>query len=273
MIEYYLENVRKEKPLVHNITNYVTANDCANIILASGALPIMGDDVNEVEEITSICKSLNINIGTLNSRSLESMILAGKTANKLDIPIVFDPVGVGVSKFRIEFAKDLIDRISFSVIRGNISEIKKLSGLPCASNGVDASELDKTDDYNLDTVIENLKSFSEKIGAVIAVTGVIDIVCDNKTVYVIRNGNKMMEDVTGTGCQLSSLISAYIAANRNDIVGATAAAVCSMGLAGEIAYKNLSENDGNSTYRNRIIDAIYNMSVNQLIDGAKYEMR
>ena len=95
-----LENVRNNTPLVHNITNYVTVNDCANILLACGGSPIMADDIDEVEEITSICGGLNINIGTLNSRTIPSMYAAGKKANELNHPILLDPVGAGASNLR-----------------------------------------------------------------------------------------------------------------------------------------------------------------------------
>ena len=93
MFQKMLENVRGKCPLIHNITNYVTVNDCANIVLACGASPIMSDDQSEVEEITTICGGLNINIGTLNKRTIESMLLAGKRANELSHPVVLDPVG------------------------------------------------------------------------------------------------------------------------------------------------------------------------------------
>ena len=85
------ENVRSTCPLIHNITNYVTVNDCANMVLACGASPIMADDAAEVEDITTICGGLNINIGTLNSRTITSMLLAGKKANLLDTPWCWTP--------------------------------------------------------------------------------------------------------------------------------------------------------------------------------------
>lgn len=117
----YLENIKKKSPLIHNITNYVTVNDCANITLACGASPIMADDQDEVEEITSICSGLNINIGTLNGRTIEAMILAGKKANALNHPVVLDPVGAGASTLRTKTALRLLDEVKFTVIRGNIS--------------------------------------------------------------------------------------------------------------------------------------------------------
>ena len=104
MLGVYLENVRSKKPLIHNITNYVTVNDVANILLACGASPIMSDDVGEVEDITSICAGLCINIGTLNQNTIPSMLLAGRRAEALGHKTVLDPVGAGASRLRTETA-------------------------------------------------------------------------------------------------------------------------------------------------------------------------
>ncbi len=269
----YLENVRAKTPLIHNITNYVTVNDCANILLACGGSPIMADDKNEVEEITAICGGLNINIGTLNSRTIEAMVLAGKKANALGHPTVLDPVGAGASALRTGTALRLLEEVQFTVIRGNISEIKTLAGSAAATQGVDANVADKVTDENLDRAIAFAKAFAEKTGAVIAITGAIDIVCDSRKAYVIRNGHPMMSSVTGTGCMLSALTAAYVTANPANSLGAAAAAVCAMGLAGEMAHARLTAQDGNASYRTCIIDAIYNMTPGQLEKGASYEVR
>ncbi len=267
------KNVREKCPLIHNITNYVTVNDCANALLACGASPIMSDDKREVEEITSICGGLNINIGTLNERTIESMILAGKKANELGHSVVLDPVGAGASALRTNTANKLIDEIKFTVIRGNISEIKTLAQNTAATLGVDANAEDKVTEDNLDSAIAFAKAFAQKVDAVIAITGAIDIVCDSQRAYVIRNGHPMMSKVTGTGCMLSAITAAYITANPDFALEATAAAVCLMGLAGEMAYKRLGDCDGNLSYRNYIIDTIYNITSDKLFEGAKYEVR
>ena len=273
MFQNMLENVRKNCPLIHNITNYVTVNDCANIVIACGASPIMADDKEEVAEITTICSGLNINIGTLNSRTIASMLIAGKRANELNHPVVLDPVGAGASKLRTETAMQLLEEVKFSVIRGNISEIKTLASGSGTTKGVDADVADKVTEENLDDVIAFAKAFAKKTGAVIAITGAIDIVADDKKAYCIRNGHPMMSSITGTGCQLSAMTAAFVTANPNQLLEATAAAVSAMGYAGEVAYSRLTEMDGNSTYRNYIIDAIYNMTPEMLEKGAKYEVR
>ena len=273
MLGTCLDNVRKTTPLVHNITNYVTVNDVANILLACGASPIMSDEPEDVEDITSICGGLNINIGTLNSRTITSMLLAGKKANLLGHPVVLDPVGAGASQLRTDTANRLLREVKFTVIRGNISEIKTLASGAGTTKGVDADVSDKVTEENLDSAVAFAKAFAARTGAVVAITGAIDIVADAHKAYCIRNGHPMMSSITGTGCQLSALTAAFVTANPDQPLEAAAAAVCAMGLAGEIAHSRLSPLDGNSTYRNYIIDAIYNMTPAQLEEGATYEVR
>ena len=270
MFRNLFANVRAKSPLVHNITNYVTVNDCANIVLACGASPIMADDAAEVEDITSLCAGLNLNIGTLNSRTIPSMLLAGHTANRLGRPVVLDPVGAGASHLRTETALRLLREVKFTVIRGNISEIRTLAAGSGTTKGVDADTADKVTDETLDKTVAFAKAFAARTGAVVAVTGAIDIVADGERAFCIRNGHPMMSAVTGTGCQLSALTAAFCAAHPLE---AAAAAVCAMGLAGETAHSRLSRLDGNATYRDYIIDAIYNMTPEQLEEGARYEMR
>ena len=273
MLGTCLENVRNTVPLVHNITNYVTVNDVANILLACGGSPIMSDEPEDVEDITSICGGLNINIGTLNQRSIEGMFRAGAKANALGHVVLLDPVGAGASALRTNTAVELMEKIKFTVIRGNISEIKTLALGSGTTKGVDADVADAVTDANLDSAVKFVKDFAAKSGAIVAVTGAIDLVSDGTACYVIRNGRPEMGKITGTGCQLSGMMTAFVVANLDNKLEAAAAAVCAMGLAGEIAHARLSAQDGNSTYRNYIIDAIYNMTPEQLEEGAKYEVR
>ena len=265
--------LRKTMPLIHNITNYVTVNDVANILLACGGSPIMSDEAEDVEDITSICNGLNINIGTLHKSSIEGMLRAGKKANDLHHPILLDPVGAGASKFRTETALRLMQELNLSVIRGNISEIKTLALGNGTTKGVDADVSDAVTEENLEQAIEFVKAFSKRTGTIIAVTGRIDLVTDGNKCYVIRNGRSEMGKITGTGCQLSGMMTAFITANPDEMLEAAAAAVCAMGLAGEIGWSRMQTGDGNATYRNRIIDAIYNMTGDVLEKGANYEVR
>lgn len=272
MLKDMLENVRKRQPLIHNITNYVTVNDCANILLACGASPIMSDDIDEVRDITSICGGLNINIGTLNQRTIPAMLAAGQKANELGHPAVLDPVGAGASALRTNTALELLDHINFTVIRGNISEIKTLATGEGTTKGVDADVADNVTAENLEQAVAFAKRFAAKTNAVIAITGAIDIVADAQKAYCIFNGHPMMCSITGTGCQLSALTAAYVTANPDASLEAAAAAVCAMGVCGEIAHDRLNDKDGNSSYRNYIIDAVYHLDGATLERCARYQI-
>lgn len=268
-----MDNVRKNVPLVHNITNYVTVNDVANILLACGGSPIMSDEPEDVEDITSVCGGLNINIGTLYQSSIEGMLLAGKKANELGHPVLLDPVGAGASRLRTDTALRIMKEIKLTVIRGNISEIKTLAYGSGTTKGVDADVADAVTEETLNDAIAFVKNFARKTSCIIAVTGAIDLVSDGEICYVIRNGRPEMGKITGTGCQLSGMMTAYVTANQEKPLEAAASAVCIMGLAGEIGWSRMQEGDGNATYRNRIIDAVYQMTGEDLERGAKYEVR
>ncbi len=272
MLKEMLENVRNTHPLVHNITNYVTVNDCANILLACGGSPIMSDDIEDVCDITSICNALNINIGTLNQRTIPAMLLAGKKAKELNHPVVLDPVGAGASALRTKTAMSILEEVKPTVVRGNVSEIKTLAMGTSTTKGVDADIADKVTKGTLKSAVAFAKDFAKRTGAIIAITGETDIIADENTAYCIYNGHSMMSSITGTGCQLSALIGAYIAANKGDELKATAAAICAMGLCGEKAFDRLNGQDGNLTYRDYIIDAIYNLDGEELDKGARYEI-
>ena len=273
MFEQIFENVRKKAPLVHNITNYVTVNDCANMLLACGASPIMADEPEDAVEITAICGGLNLNIGTLNRRTIPAMFAAGKRANERNHPVVLDPVGAGASTLRTDTALGLLKEIKFAVIRGNISEIKTLALGSGTTRGVDADVADRVTEDNMDGAAAFARDFARRTGAVIAVTGAIDIVTDGERAFCIRNGRPEMCAVTGTGCQLSALTAAFVTANPDRPLEAAAAAVCAMGLCGEIAARRMTREDGNSSYRGYIIDAMYGLTPEALERGAKYEMR
>ncbi len=273
MFEQIFENVRRISPLVHNITNYVTVNDCANMLLACGGSPIMADELEEAADITAVCGGLTINIGTLNRRTISAMFAAGKRANELGHPAVLDPVGAGASGLRTDTALALMKEVKFAVIRGNISEIRTLACGTGTTKGVDADAADRVTDDNLDEAVSLARDLARRTGAVIVITGAIDIAADGERAFCIRNGHAMMSAVTGTGCQLSALTAAFVTANPGQTLEAAAAAVCAMGLCGEIAYKRLTEADGNASYRNYIIDAMYRLTPAALEKGAYYEVR
>ena len=273
MLKDCLGQVRLTTPLVHNITNYVTVNDVANVILACGGSPIMSDEPEDVEGITAICGGLNINIGTLHQASIGGIFRAGEKANELGHPVLLDPVGAGASALRTGTAKRLLEELKITAVRGNISEIKALVQGSGTTKGVDADVADAVTEETLEQAVAFVKQTARAFGCILAVTGAIDLVSDGKTCYVIRNGRPEMGRITGTGCQLSGMMTAYLVANPGNRLEAAAAAVCAMGLAGEIGWGRMQAGDGNSTYRNRIIDAIYNMTGEELERGASYEVR
>ncbi len=273
MLGEMLKNVRNVHPLIHNITNYVTVNDCANILLACGASPIMTDDEGEVEDVTSICGGLNINLGTLHQGTVPAMIKAGRKANELGHPVLLDPVGAGSSRLRTQTAQRLLEEIHFSAIRGNVSEIRTLVRGAGASHGVDADAIDRVTEETLNEAVRLAETLAGNRKTVVAMTGVIDIVTDGKKTFCIRNGHPMMSAITGGGCQLSAMMTAYLSANSDDQLEAAAAAVAAMGLCGEKAYRRMSELDGNASYRNYLIDAVFRLTPEELDAGARYELR
>jgi hydroxyethylthiazole kinase len=263
--------LREEKPLVHHITNYITANDCANITLAIGASPIMADDINEVQDITAISSALVINLGTLNKQRLESMLAAAQKANELGIPIVLDPVGVGATAFRLEAAKKIISQIKLSVIRGNLSEIKALCGMNSKSRGVDTSEVLGYDKNNEAASVA--KALACELNASVAITGAVDLVTDGSRLFRLENGNSLMSKVTGTGCMCTSLIASFLGAGGDNLTAALAGVV-SMGIAGDIALKRLDTSfEGTGSLKVYIHDAIYKLSPQDIVNrGNIYEM-
>ena len=205
VLKTMLENVRAKTPLVHNITNYVTVNDVANVLLAAGGSPIMSDDADDVEDITSICGGLNINIGTLNKNTIPSMFLAGRKANELGHIVLLDPVGAGASRLRTDTAFRLLRDVKFTVIRGNISEIKTLASGAGTTKGVDADVADKVTEENLDSAVAFAKAFAAQTGAVIAITGAIDIVADAEIKGIKDEFFVIVPDDEHEGCFLPYL--------------------------------------------------------------------
>lgn len=263
-----LNRLKNKKPLIHNITNYVTVNDCANILLAIGASPIMADDLKESADITSIASALVINIGTLNERTIESMIASGKKANELNIPVVLDPVGAGASSFRNETTKRILEEIKISVLRGNMSEIKFIAGLESETKGVDASESDLKSDS--DEGVRVAKSLAKRFNCTVAITGVCDIVSDGEKSVTIANGTKMLSNVTGTGCMTTALVGGYLGAceTKEDLFIAAISGIVSMGICGEIAEERAG-NIGLGSFHMAIIDAVSNLDEDILLNRNK----
>lgn len=263
-----LENVRTSTPLVHCITNYVTVNDCANALLACGGSPIMSDEPEDVVDITNICGGLVLNIGTLNKQTIAGMRAAGKRASELGHPIVLDPVGAGASALRTAIASEILDTMDVAVIRGNMSEIKAVAGASVATRGVDVNPDDVVTDENLAASAAFAKELAKKTGAIIAITGAIDIVANDERAFAIRNGSAIMGKITGAGCMLSCLVGAYSVANKENMLDGVVAAIAGEGLCGQIAAERMTEADGNGSFRTYLLDAMYNLDAATLADGA-----
>lgn len=245
-----LENVKKTVPLVHNITNYVTVNDVANAVLAIGASPIMADDIEEAADITAISRALVLNMGTLNKRTVTSMLAAGKRANRLGIPVVFDPVGAGASALRNETAQKITEQVALSVIRGNRSELSFIAGLGASTKGVDSAQKDEKND-----AVSVAKAAAQKLHCIAALTGKVDVITDGTRVIQIKNGHPMLSRVTGTGCMASAIVGAFAGACGGDFLTAAAAGVCSMGIAGELAYE-AAGTKGTGSFHIAVVDAL-----------------
>ena len=279
MYKPIIRQIREQKPMIHCITNSVTARDCANILLAIGGSAIMAEAKEEVAEITSLCNGLVLNLGMLTKEKLSAMLVAGKRANELAIPVVLDPVGVGASSFRKQAVQTLLKEISVTAIRGNLSEIKVLADQEAKSHGVEKAQEDILHQENREAVFAMCRELSRRYHAIVVVSGEQDIIADKEDVCLVHNGHGMMSRVTGTGCQLSALLGAFLAVKseaewqgRPFDVYSSLMAVCTMGVCGELAYEGLSEGEGNAAFGSRLIDMIYHISDEVLLERSRYEL-
>lgn len=266
-----LGRVGERAPLVQCITNFVTVNDCANIILAAGGSPSMSQDVREVEESVCHANALVCNMGAIDF--VDSMVLAGKKANELGKPVVLDPVAAGGTQLRRDMSQRLLKDVHFSVIRGNASEIRFLAGQQATGSGVDVSAVDVFTEENLDQAVKLARGLAQQVSSVIAISGVLDVVTDGVQTVVLRNGCATMARITGSGCMLTSLIGAFCGAWPEDPFAATVSAMAAMGIAGELAEKKrLEHGTGNATFRTDLIDAIFNLTEKTFQEGIRYEV-
>jgi len=244
-----MEGIRQERPLIHNITNMVAMNDSANIILAIGGLPIMAHAQEEVKEMVRAAGALVLNIGTLTSEQIDSMIAAGEEANSLKKPVVLDPVGAGATYLRTESALRLQEKVKIDIVRGNYAEISVLAGLKGNIKGVESVGREKNS-------VEVARSLACKHNQVVVITGEKDIVTDGKTGLEISNGSPMLRTITATGCMVTSLIATF-AAVCDDYVLASAGALVCFGLAGERAVVKAK---GPGSFKMNLFDEVYNLN-------------
>jgi hydroxyethylthiazole kinase len=223
-----LRRLRDAKPLVHQITNYVVMNETANATLALGALPVMAHAREEVEEMAAIAGALVLNIGTLSPPWVEAMLLAGRAANEHGVPVVLDPVGAGATTYRTETAKQILDEVDVTVLRGNAGEVATLVGIDAEVRGVESIGAG-SDPADL------ARAAASQLGLIASVTGPADHVSDGDTVIRVENGHPLLAAITGTGCMSSALTGCFLAVNRERPLEAAAEALVAFGVAGEDA--------------------------------------
>lgn len=247
-----LSMIRRKKPLVHHITNMVTINDCANITLAVGASPVMAMSTEEVGEMVQLADALVINFGTLQTLAYDAMIMAGKVANERGIPVIFDPVGVGATTFRKEKAKDLLQKIRVTIIRGNASEMCSLINESTNTRGVDDTG------YHSISPIDVVHNVATIYDCVAVVSGQIDTISNGVKTVKVENGSALLPQITGTGCMTTSLIASF-AGITDDYFSASVAGMSLMSLAGERAERKLQVGEGIGTYKMKLVDDIFNI--------------
>jgi hydroxyethylthiazole kinase len=255
-----LEAVRTKKPLIHNITNFVVMNYTANALLACGASPVMAHAAEEVEEMVSFAGALVLNIGTLTRSWVDAMLIAGRKANELKVPIILDPVGSGATRLRTESAKRLINELSVSVIRGNASEVLSLAQEGSRTKGVDSI-------HRVDEAEAAALALATELNTTLAITGPVDLITDGQRVCRVSNGHELMGFVTGTGCTATAMIGAFLSVDREP-VSATATALAYFGLAGE---KAAALSKGPGSFQIALLDALFSMDADSLRHGARIE--
>jgi hydroxyethylthiazole kinase len=244
-----LDRVRAKKPLIHHITNFVVMNDTANATLALGALPVMAHAKEEVAEMVASAGALVLNPGTLEPDWVEAMIIAGRRAGELGIPIVYDPVGVGATRYRTDTGELFLRELHVSVVRGNSGEIGALAGAGGLVRGVESVE-------GVADPVTVARSFARRIGATVAITGKRDILSGGETVVGVDNGHEMMKLVTGTGCMATTVVAIFCAVESDRLAAATAALVC-YGIAGQEAARSAR---GPGSFRTALLDSLYALS-------------
>ena len=256
-----LRMLREQKPLVHQITNYVVMNETANATLALGALPVMAHAGEEVEEMARIASSLVLNIGTLSEHWIEAMLVAGATAGERGIPVVLDPVGAGATAYRTVTAHRILELVNVTVLRGNAGEIATLVGAQAEVRGVEsvATGLDAA---------ELARAAARRFGIVASVTGVVDHVSDGERVLAVSNGDALLATVTGTGCMSSALTGCFLAAKPGDPLAAAAEALAAFGVAAEDAARGA---EGPGTFHARLYDALYALDPEKLDTRVRIE--
>lgn len=251
-----LSRVREDRPLVHHITNNVTVNDCANITLCAGAAPVMAESDREVAEMVTMAGALVLNIGTLSAIQVDAMLIAGRKANELGVPVILDPVGAGATRYRTGTTLHLLSSLKISVLKGNAGEIGVIAGSGGKVRGVDSAGL--TGDP-----VETARKCALATGCTVAMTGADDIITDGHRVFIVRNGHPMMDRLSGTGCMAASVTGAF-AAVSGDYTESSAAALAVFGRAGEIAS---AKAEGPYSFRTALFDSLASLDAEDIVSN------
>ena len=241
-----LRSLREQKPLVHQITNYVVMNETANVTLALGALPVMAHAREEVEEMVGLAGALVINIGTLSPHWVDAMVAAGRRANARGTPVVLDPVGAGATSYRTETAKRILGEVDVTVLRGNAGEVATLVGVEAEVRGVESIGVGGDP-------AELARAAAKTLQVVASVTGPVDHVSDGETVLAVANGHELLGAVSGTGCMSSALTGCFLAAKPDEPLAAAAEALAAFGVAGEDAARDAK---GPGSFHVNLYDAL-----------------
>ncbi|GBC63882.1 hydroxyethylthiazole kinase [Desulfonema ishimotonii] len=253
-----LAAVRENRPLIHNITNFVVMNYTANALLAMGASPVMAHGINEVEEMAALAGALVLNIGTLTEEWVAAMIRAGKKASELGKPVVLDPVGAGATRLRTASAKQIIEQVRVRTVRGNASEILALETRDATTRGVDSV-------HSVEDVAGTGSAMADALKTTLAITGPTDFITDGNRVLRVANGHPLMARITGTGCTATAIVGAFSAID-DDPVCAAASALAFFGLAGEVAAQHAS---APGSCMIQLLDALYTVTPEDLKAGAR----
>ncbi len=253
--------IREKQPLIHCLTNEISINDCANVVLAVGAKPIMAQHPSEVAQITKNANALAINLGSITDSKMLSITTSMQMANENNIPTVIDLVGVACSDLRLNFAKELLESKP-KVLKGNLSELKALYLNSIITAGTDVDENDSKD-KTADTV-KLAKKLAKTYNSTILITGKIDVIANSKKIFLLNNGHKMLSNITGTGCMLNCLVATSLSINPK--IDSVLLATLTMSIAGEKAAK-ISR--GTGSFRTNLIDEINILSDQDIIKYAK----
>ena len=248
-----IEDLQSVKPVLHHITNYVTAGDCAGAALAAGASPVMADAAEEAAEITAGSDALVLNLGTLSEEHMEAMELAVETAKEAGIPVVLDTVGVMSGSMRLEFAVKLLQSGCITVVRGNYSECRALLEQESDGRGVDSLQAP-----DQGAALKTVKDAAQQYKCIFAMTGAVDYISDGKRALLINGGNPLMERITGAGCMTTTLVAACVAVADDAMTGAMLGLII-MGQAAELAAGLLEKKDGPGMFKVRLLDGIYHV--------------